>query len=153
MQERLVCSSGRGTRRFGGNRAGEMRLTRFLRNPSVTPAAMAAEAALPQAERGSGRRILAIPDTSVIKSEGGGGHDLQGCIAVDDQDGAQLGLAHAEVLTRGSGRLACRWRKKRASAGWTGCYGNPGPNVMRPVWFEFQAAKREANAIIAGQNG
>jgi hypothetical protein len=44
---RLVETGGRGVRvrQLGGNRAGEIRLTRFLRNEAVTCEAMVAEVA------------------------------------------------------------------------------------------------------------
>ena len=46
MLARLVCvgQSGISVRRVGGNRAGEMRFTRFLRNRRVTPDEMVATA-------------------------------------------------------------------------------------------------------------
>ena len=42
MYERLVAHGGKGVsvRLLGGNRAGEMRITRFLHNPKVTPSQM-----------------------------------------------------------------------------------------------------------------
>lgn len=95
-------------RRLGGGRAGEVRLTRFLRNPRVTPAQMVASAASRLNERCDGRHILAIQDTTVVKSSGGGGLYLHACIAVDAEDGALLGLAGAAFLQREAGRKAER---------------------------------------------
>ena len=47
MHARLVsgASARARVRRLGGNRAGEIRLTRFLRNPKVTPDEMVQTAA------------------------------------------------------------------------------------------------------------
>lgn len=108
LLERLVASSGRGirVRRLGGNRAGEIRLTRFLRNEAVTPAAMVAEASARLAERCRGRPVLAIQDTTVVRSAGGGGLYLHACIAIDEADGALLGLAQAAFLGRTQGGKA-----------------------------------------------
>ena len=93
-------------RRLGGTRAGEIRLTRFLRNGSVTPEAMVASAAERLLERSRGRPILAIQDTTVVRSSGGGGLYLHACIALDEADGALLGLAQAAFVTRTSGGKA-----------------------------------------------
>ena len=93
-------------RRLGGDRAGEMRLTRLLRNGSVTPEAMVEAASLRLAERCRGRPVLAIQDTTVVRSEGGGGLYLHACIAFDEEDGALLGLAQASFLQRTAGGKA-----------------------------------------------
>jgi len=58
-------------RRLGGTRAGEIRLTRFLRNDAVTVGEMLAEARQRTAARCEGRDVLAIQDTTVIRSEAG----------------------------------------------------------------------------------
>ncbi|HEY8611376.1 MAG TPA: IS4 family transposase [Roseomonas sp.] len=93
---------------MGGTRAGEIRLTRFLRNPAVQPDAMVAEAARRTAPRCRGRHVLAIQDTTVVRSEGGGGLYLHPTLAVDAQDGAVLGLVQAVFLTRTQGQAATR---------------------------------------------
>ena len=105
MHERLVCASGHGlrVRRLGGDRAGEIRLTRFLRNARVTPQEMVASAALRLGARAAGRHVLAIQDTTVLKSAGGGGLYMHVCLAVDGEDGAILGLADARILKRDAG--------------------------------------------------
>jgi Transposase DDE domain len=81
-----------------------MGLTRFLRNDAVTLEEMVATAAAGTAGRCAGRHVLAIQDTTVLKSEGGGGLYLHPVLAVDAEDGAILGLAHAVILTRDEGR-------------------------------------------------
>ena len=95
-------------RRLGGGRAGEIRLTRFLRNPAVSMDEMVAEAARRTAERCRGRDVLAIQDTTVIRSQGGGGDYLHVVFAVDALDGSILGLVGAQFLQRESGRRARR---------------------------------------------
>jgi Transposase DDE domain len=95
-------------RRLGGDRAGEIRLTRFLRNEAVTPDEMVLSAALRLGARCADRHVLAIQDTTVVKSSGGGGLYLHACIAVDAEDGALLGLAHARFLKRDEGRKGQR---------------------------------------------
>ena len=110
MHARLVSAVGRGirVRRLGGDRAGEIRLTRFLRNGNVSPGEMAAHAAERLGLRCADRHVLAIQDTTVVKSSGGGGLYLHVCAAVDADDGTLLGLAHARFLKREEGRKAQR---------------------------------------------
>lgn len=98
-------------RRLGGDRAGEIRLTRLLRNAAVTPGAMVAEAASRTAQRCAGLHVLAIQDTTVVRSEGGGGLYLHPTLAVDAASGAILGLTHAEFLSRTRGQKADRRKK------------------------------------------
>jgi hypothetical protein len=107
---RLVGSGGRGlrVRRLGGDRAGEIRLTRFLRNAAVTIEEMVSEAGRRTAGRCVGRDVLAIQDTTVIRSEGGGGDYLHAVLALDATDGTILGLVDGRFLRRGSGRKALR---------------------------------------------
>ena len=110
MHDRLLCCAGHGVRvrRLGQDRAGEIRLMRFLRNDKVTPAEMALSAMQRLSPRCADRHVLAIQDTSVVKSSGGGGLYVHACIAVDADDGAILGLAHARFLKRESGCRALR---------------------------------------------
>jgi hypothetical protein len=105
-----MAVGGRGVsvRRLGGNRAGEIKLTRFLRNRSVTLEEMVLEASSRTSTRVVGRHILAIQDTTVIQSEGGGGHYLHAMMAVDAEDDAVLGLVYASVLSRSKGLKATR---------------------------------------------
>ena len=93
---------------MGGSRAGEVRLTRFLRNPAVSIEEMLGQSAERTAERCSGRHVLAIQDTTVLRSTGGGGDYLHAVLAVDAQDGAILGLIDGQYLERERGRRAGR---------------------------------------------
>ena len=95
-------------RRLGGSRAGEIRLTRLLRNEAFSCEEMLAEAAERTAERCMGRHVLAIQDTTVLRSEGGGGDYLHAVMALDAQDGAILGLIGGCFLERKGGRRAAR---------------------------------------------
>jgi len=110
LHARLVETGGHGVRvrRLGASRAGEIRLTRFLRNPAVTVEEMAAEAAARTAARCAGRPVLAFQDTTDVTSEGGGGLYLHAVLAVDEGDGAILGLMHACFLARDAGRRSAR---------------------------------------------
>ncbi len=110
LHARLVedCAHGISVRRLGQDRAGEMRLTRFLHNDAVTFEEMVATAAARTAERCAGRDVLVIQDTTVVRSDGGGGLYLHVAIAVDAADGALLGLVYATFLTREHGRRATR---------------------------------------------
>jgi hypothetical protein len=95
-------------RPLGGDRAGEIRLTRFLRNGSVTLGEMAAQAGRLTSERCQGGDVLVIQDTTVIRSEGGGGDYLHAVMALDAEDGAILGLVDGQFLQRAGGRKALR---------------------------------------------
>lgn len=102
-------------RGLGGGRAGEIRLTRFLRNPKVSSSEIVATASAGTAGRVAGRHVLAIQDTTSLRDDGGR-HSIQAhpTIAVDGENGALLGLVHAEILVR-KGGLKAR-RKNRAFA-------------------------------------
>lgn len=111
MQARLVAVGGAGVRvrRLGGSRAGEMRITRFLRNASVTVSELVGSAVARTGGRVAGRHVLAIQDTTEVRSTAwGGGIVLHPTIAVDADDGALLGLVHAELLHRTGGARAQR---------------------------------------------
>lgn len=113
LLSRLVAEGGRGIRirRLGGDRAGEIKITRFLRNRAVTGAQMFATAAEVTSARCAGRAVLAIQDTTVVKSQGGGGLYLHPTLVVDAEDGSIVGLAHAQFLERARGRKADRRRR------------------------------------------
>jgi hypothetical protein len=97
--------------RLGGDRRGEMRITRFLRNPKVSVDEIVASAAARTADLVAGRHILAIQDTTSVR-DGGDGNSivLHPTIAVDALDGALLGLVHAQILTRSGGMKEQRRR-------------------------------------------
>ncbi len=107
-------------RAVGGNRAGEMRITRFLRNPKSLPPArsgVSVEEIISQAcprtvaavAAVAGRHILAIQDTTTLRDDGGGcGIVAHPTIAIDRADGALLGLVHAELIFRPGGLGASR---------------------------------------------
>ena len=115
MHERLVTVGLRGVsvRGLGGNRAGEMRFTRFLRNCKVTVDEIFAMAEAATAGRVSGQHILAIQDTTSLRDDGGGRSLVaHPTIAVEAESGALLGLVHGEMLLRAGGLQGNR--KKRA---------------------------------------
>ena len=107
MLARLVCvgQSGISVRRVGGNRAGEMRFTRFLRNRRVRPDEMVATARARTAGLVQGRHILAIQDTTTLRDDGKQRSlNLHPMIAVDAHDGALLGLVDAVFLSHVGGK-------------------------------------------------
>jgi hypothetical protein len=75
-----------------------------LRNEKVTPEAMMEGASSRTAFRCEGRHVLAIQDTTVVRSGGGGGLYLHAMIAVDAEDGAILGPIHGQFLSRDEGK-------------------------------------------------
>jgi hypothetical protein len=106
----LVSHGARGVRvrRLGGDRAGEIRFTRFLRNPAVTLDEMAGVAFERTQEACAGRDVLAVQDTTVTRSAGGGGSFLHAMIAVDAANGAVLGALDARFMERTEGGKASR---------------------------------------------
>ena len=102
-----VGQAGVRIRPLGANRAGEVRLGRFLRNPRVTPQEMVATAAARTAGLVAGRHVLVIQDTTSLRDDGDQRSlHLHPAIAVDATDGALLGLVHATFLRRTGGKRA-----------------------------------------------
>lgn len=123
LLRRLVESGGSGVRvrRLGGDRAGEIRLTRFVRNEAVRIGEMMATARARLAGAVAGRHVLAIQDTTVTRSGGGGGSYFHAMIAVDAESGALLGAVDARFLYRTQGRRSSRRQRgfaDRQSARW-----------------------------------
>ena len=115
LHERLVSVGGRGVRvrRLGGDRAGEIRLTRFLRNDAVSIEEMVRTAAARTHDRVAGRHVLALQDTTTVRA------DQKGCsialhpvIAVDAVEGALLGLVDARFFARTGAQRAQRKAKE-----------------------------------------
>lgn len=107
LMERLIAvgQSGISVRALGGSRAGEIRVTRFLRNDDVTPAKMIEIAAARTATRVGGRHILVIQDTTSLRDDGKkNSRNLHPSIAVDADTGTILGLVHATFHTRSGGK-------------------------------------------------
>jgi hypothetical protein len=114
LHARLVELGGSGVRvrRLGKDRAGEIRLTRFLHNPAVTVTEMVATAAARTSTRVTGRHVLAIQDTTMVRSAAEGiGVALHPLIAVDAVDSSSVKAVSA--TSAGSGT----WRKRKADAG------------------------------------
>ena len=86
---------------MAGDRAGQVRFGRFLRNPRVTPAEMVATARSHLLNRVQGRDVLVIQDTTSLRDDGNKqGLYLHPAIAADAADGALLGLLTADFLVR-----------------------------------------------------
>lgn len=107
LHERLVSVGSRGVkvRRLGGSRAGEIRITRFLRNRAVKVEEMIETAAARTCTRVAGRHVLAIQDTTTVRAEEKGRCiALHPVIAVEAVEGALLGLVDARFFVRTSGK-------------------------------------------------
>jgi hypothetical protein len=104
-------------KRLGGDEAGEKAFARFLRNKRVTEAELIAEARVHLLAQVSGRRVLAIQDTSEINfsqhtrskasfGTGGNGVDpallIHPVLVVDADDGAVLGILDVQLWARNS---------------------------------------------------
>lgn len=97
--------SGVRVRRLGKDRAGEIRITRFLHNPAVSVAEMVATAGARTCGRVVGRHVLAIQDTTMVRARAEGlGVALHPVIAVDAIDGTLLGLVDARFFVRKGGQ-------------------------------------------------
>jgi hypothetical protein len=106
-----VGQSGISVRRVGGDRAGEIRFTRFLRNPRVSPGEMVATARARTVGLVKGRHILAIQDTTSLRDDGKlNSLNLHAMIAVDAADGALLGAVDAVFLKHRGGKKNLRAR-------------------------------------------
>lgn len=107
-----------------------MQFTRFLRNPAVTAAEMAAHAAAKTGARAAGRPVVVVQDTSELvlsgrtaraqgfgpvgKGGATGGLLLHPALALDAATGAVIGLADFKVWNRTGGPVGPR--RKRATA-------------------------------------
>jgi hypothetical protein len=111
-----VGQRGIAVRSLGGDRAGEIRLTRFLRNPKVMVGEIVAAAVARTRTRMAGRHVLAVQDTTSLR-EKSGGRSLKGhpVIAVDAESGSVLGLVHAGFFASEGGKRDSR--KQRDFAG------------------------------------
>src|SRR5262249_11718852 len=128
LHGRLVAQPGPCIRRLGGERAGEIQITRFLRNEAVTGAEMSRHAGEVTAGRVAGRDVVAIQDTSELVlggrraraagygpvGRGGatGGLLLHPVLAVEAGTGALLGLVSVEVWNRTGGKVTKRRGRK-----------------------------------------
>lgn len=111
LHRQLASSGGRGVsvRRLGKDRAGEMRIGRFLRNDAVSIAEMVETASACTREKVTDRHVLAIQDTTTVRSDHAGRSlALHPVLGVDALDGAVLGLVDAELFSREGGKKAAR---------------------------------------------
>ena len=111
MLARLVSRGGGGVsvRGLGIDRAGEMRLARFLHNRRVTPQEMVATARARTLRQASGRHLLVIQDTTSLRDASNTTRrslHLHAGIAVDAENGGLLGLTDATFLPRSGGERA-----------------------------------------------
>jgi hypothetical protein len=96
-------------RALGVDRAGEVRLGRFLHNRRVTPSEMVATARARTLTRVAGRQVLVIQDTTSLRdSSNSTRHSLHlhPAIAVDAGNGSLLGLVDSTLLHRSGGKRA-----------------------------------------------
>lgn len=111
MLRRLVASSRGGVciSALGEDRAGEMRLFRFLHNKRVMPGEMVQTARARALARVAGRHVLAIQDTTSLRDRSNTSRcslHLHPTIAVDAADGSLFGLVDAQFLKRTGGKRA-----------------------------------------------
>ena len=105
LLDRLVASRESGVRvsALGRDRAGEMRLFRFLHNARVTPGEMVQTARARTLTRVAGRHLLAIQDSTSLRDAShtsGRSLLLHPMIAVDALDNSVVGLIEAQLLQR-----------------------------------------------------
>ena len=93
----------------GGDRAGEIRIWRFLHNRAVMVEEMVASAAARTLAQAAGRHVLAIQDTTMVRSAPQGlGVALHPVLAIDAVEGTVLGLVDANFMVRRGGRRGRR---------------------------------------------
>jgi hypothetical protein len=127
--ERIVATGSLVLRRLGGTRAGEVAAQRYLASPYVTPQVIISGLSARTAQACAGRRIVAAQDTTEINFSGrdrpprglgpagdgvAAGFFIHPVVAVDVESEAVLGLAHAEIWTRGPERTTSRHRRRVA---------------------------------------
>jgi Transposase DDE domain len=96
-------------RALGIDRAGEIRLGRFLHNRRVTPEEMIATARARTLAQAAGRQVLVIQDTTVLRDSSNTTKrslHLHPAIAVDAQNDGLIGLVDATFLRRSGGARA-----------------------------------------------
>ena len=129
MLGRLVADGGWGSsvRSLGGNRSGEMRITRFLHSGKVTTTEMLSTASARTCSRACGRHVLAIQDTTSVRvDEKGIGLSVHPLIAVEATSGFVLGLVDAFFLDR---RSSARYAKSGPSRRRTAGAGSTAPKA------------------------
>ena len=103
IHDRLVSHGpdGISVRRLGGNRAGEIRIGRFLRNGKVTEERIIEPVAAATSSRVGGLHVLSIQDTTSFRDDGrGNGLVGHATIAVEAEQGTLLGLLDAQLIER-----------------------------------------------------
>jgi Transposase DDE domain len=121
--ERVVATGSLVLRQIGGDRAGELSAHRFLGSARVTPEEILGTVGRRTAAACAGRRIVAAQDTTEInfkgrhrRREGLGpagdgetpGFFCHAVVAIDADDEALLGVAHARIWTRSTKRVVAR---------------------------------------------
>ena len=123
----MVMTGSTVLRRIGGTRAGEVAAHRLLDHDEVTPEATIATAAARTAEAARGRAVLLLQDTTEINFSGADrsrsglgpagdgralGFFIHPLLAVDLDEEAVLGIAHAQIWSRDAAPVSDR--RKRA---------------------------------------
>ena len=121
--ERVVTTGSLVISEVGGNRAGEISAHRFLDSQHVTAEEISNNAGRRTAAACTGRRIIAVQDTTEINFSGrdrgrrglgpagdgkSRGFFCHTMVAVDIEDEALVGLVHAHIWTRPSKRAPAR---------------------------------------------
>jgi hypothetical protein len=161
--------SGIRVRPLGGNRAGEVRIGRFLRNPRVTSAEMLSVASERTAELVEARHVLVIQDTTTLRDDGDqASMRLHPAIAVDAADGALLGLTYASFLHRTQRRTvhhnqrafedkeSCRWLNVTADAAKLAAAGAASVTVVMDregdIYEEFACRPAEVEVVVRAKH-
>ena len=106
-------------RRLGGNRAGEVRIGRFLRNGKLTVEKIVERAASGTASRVSGLDVLVTQDTTGFRADGSGNSFMgDATIAVEAEQSALLALVDAQLIERHGGGAKGRSLCDKESQRW-----------------------------------
>ncbi|WP_210184730.1 IS4 family transposase, partial [Bradyrhizobium sp. LMTR 3] len=163
--ERVATAGTLVLRKLGETRAGEKSVHRFLSSPYVSVERIVETLAARTALQCTGRRILAIQDTSEInfagrdkKRRGFGpagdgktpGFFIHPVIAIDVESEAVVGLVDAEIWTRAAGRVTSRRSRAiedKESARWlSGCQA--AASVLSDAAEVTMVADRESDIYL-----
>ena len=128
-----MAVKGVSVRRLGGNRAGEMRITRFLHNPKVRTDEMIGRRGSGTCAQVGGRHVLAIQDTSTLRvDEKGVGLSFHPVIAVDANagNGSRPGRQFLSERVRAANATSAGSGRSRTRTAGAGCPARKAPALL-----------------------
>ena len=155
--EQMVATHSVVLKKIGGKRAGELGVGRLLASEKAATRSLLAPHVARTAEAVRGRRIVAAQDTTEINFSGrdkrrrglgpagdgiAKGFFIHPVIAIDAEDGAMLGVAAAEIWTRGETPAADRHK--------LGFADKEGARWLRGAQHAAAALSSAASVVVVG---